>query len=154
MVNDPSATLLHVNGDAYLAIVLISAIKVGMRSISALSLEELHEPNIEISFQLLTLVPHIPTTDDCSDWLYDLIPPKLPSSQSILCTAGSLFEATNPLTVISKDSKPMFHFSTNKLLVITEILHECAMVTQANIVTISESTVYPYRVEGIISFKF
>lgn len=62
IVSDPAMSLLQVGKQTFLALLMISSLKQNEWLMASISTQELQNPNLKISCQLLSLQPQPPTT--------------------------------------------------------------------------------------------
>jgi hypothetical protein len=149
LVNDPAATIIRFDEDAFLAVVQVSLLKISGHLVQAIPLTMLHEPHVDVHCQILPLLPHEGTNEDTADWTCDPSPLKFGTASSLVQASGNLIEVMNPLTTISESSKPLFQFHTNELPVITRLLHERAVASSTmSIPTLRQTKDFPLQVES------
>lgn len=154
LVNDPALTFIRVGDNMFLAIVQVSSIKKGGHSMPNIALESLHEPNVEVTCQLLPLMPHESMESNPVDWVCTPSPLKFGSNHTVTTVTGSLIELINPLTSLSGNNLPEFHFHTNELLALMRLLHECAVASSAaNIPSMPATNEFPYWNQGMSSIS-
>ncbi|KAG6825754.1 hypothetical protein H0H92_002534 [Tricholoma furcatifolium] len=142
MVQDPIATLVLCEGQAWLCVGEVNNISHDSQSVQHIPLEILYEETVSVSFQIVGLRPA--TSDDDSTFQYDWCSCRLPLETT--CTIPGRF--IDPLDVetqfsITRDS--FYLFKSSSLVAKSAALFERLQFDLKKLVIVKRSKDFPYR---------
>ncbi|KAE9389483.1 hypothetical protein BT96DRAFT_946828 [Gymnopus androsaceus JB14] len=141
MINEPIVTLLRCEKMLFLCVGELNGIRWNGKSVDQISVDRLSEQLMQVSFQLLSLLP-APSEDDRTlknDWC---------TGASLLYTfkvPGALVVPVNPKLSMAIPAHPAYLFESSELLALTLLLLE--KVTQLDlkgVPSISRTNDFPY----------
>ena len=152
---DAALTLVQSNGLLFLAVVRILSIRVSNILVDTIPESHLHQPNVRIRAQIMTLVERVPDATDSSDnldWEWNGVFEGGAGSTGLREMEGLWFEAFDPSlrdrTSGVEVGTATYAYATADLRGMAALLYERLKQDSHRLPAVPPSTTFPYRAQG------